>query len=252
MVKVIDIYKYIDSFAPFITSASFDNTGILVGNSEQDVTKVIVSLDITKDVVEEAVNKKAQLIVSHHPVIFNPIKSLPFDSVPALLIRNNLSAICAHTNLDISSEFGVNTCLAEMCGLCNCTKSDKGEVLFIAFTENGITAAQLAQKIKYGLGCERVAYTCVNENIEKVGVSSGAGGSEIFSAIAENCDAFITGEIKHHEIIAANEAGVSIFCVGHYKSEDIVINPLAQKLSQKFDGVEFIKSEVFNDKIQFV
>lgn len=252
MVKVIDIYKYIDSFAPFITSASFDNTGILVGNSEQGVAKAIVSLDITKDVVEEAVRKKAQLIISHHPVIFNPIKKLSFDSVPALLISNNLSAICAHTNLDISSKFGVNTCLADMCGLCNCIKSDKGEVLFIALTEKGITSAQLAQKIKSGLCCERVAYTCVNENIKKVGLSSGAGGSEIFSAIAEKCDAFITGEIKHHEIIAANEAGVSIFCVGHYKSEDIVINPLVKKMSQQFDGVEFIKSEVFTDKIQFI
>ena len=252
MTKVIDIYNYIDSFAPFDTSADFDNTGILVGDSDAEVTMAIVTLDITKEVVEESAELGAQLIVSHHPVIFNPLKRLTDDSVPALMIKNNLAAICAHTNLDLSEVFGVNTCLAAACGLSNCVFDKNSESLFMANTKRSLTAMQLAEQIKAGLGCENFAFTRVNNDIKKVGLCSGAGGDEIFTAASNGCDAFITGEIKHHEIIAANDSGVSVFCVGHYKSEDIVIKPLAEKLADRFADVKFMKSKVFTDRVEFL
>lgn len=215
MIKVIDIYNYIDSFAPFNTAMDFDNAGLLVGDGNSEVTSVLLALDITREVVEEAAAVGAQLIVSHHPVIFNPIKRLDFNSPPALLAANKISAICAHTNLDKSTVFGVNTTLAEACGLINCEAVPGEECLFSADTKEVLTSRELAEQIKSGLGCENLEYTAINDTIKKVYLCSGAGGDGIFAAVRCGCDAYITGEIKHHEILAANEGGVSVFVVGH-------------------------------------
>lgn len=250
MTTVKEIYDYIDSFAPFETQESYDNSGIIVGNGSRCVTKAIVSLDITREVVEEAVLLGANLIISHHPVIFSALKRLDFDSVPALLLKNGISAIAVHTNLDKSGEFGVNICLANAVGLKNvCAAAD---ILFVGETEKEVTSDELAEMIKSGLSCQGVSYTRMCKKISKVGICSGAGGSGIFLCKKFGCDAFITGEIKHHEIIAANEMGVSVFSLGHYKSEDVVIAPLAKKLRNKFQDTEFVKSKVFTDGITFI
>ncbi len=252
MTTVGDIYSYIDSIAPFSTAADFDNAGLLIGGAQLPVARVIVSLDITPQVAHEAHNLGAQLVVSHHPIIFNPLKNIAFDSAPALLVKYGIAALCAHTNLDKSLEFGVNTCLASACGLVNIAKPDPMKFLFTADTTQTLTAAQLAQQIKRGLSCESLAYTDSGKVIRKVGLCSGAGGDEIFAAAAAGCDAFITGEMKHHEILAANELSVSSYIVGHYRSEDIVIAPLAQRLAEKFPQVTFVKSEIYSDGVLFL
>ena len=104
MTKIVDIYNYIDSFAPFDTAMDFDNVGILVGDKNAEPTRTIVTLDVTDEVVAEAKEKSAQLIISHHPVIFNPLKRLPTDSVVYKLAQSGTAVISAHTNLDLSSD----------------------------------------------------------------------------------------------------------------------------------------------------
>ena len=108
MTKIVDIYNYIDSFAPFDIAMDFDNVGILVGDKNAEPTRAIVTLDVTDEVIDEAKEKSAQLIVSHHPVIFNPLKRLSADSVVYKLAQSGISVISAHTNLDLSSD-GTNT-----------------------------------------------------------------------------------------------------------------------------------------------
>lgn len=120
MKTVKEIYKIIDNIAPFDTSMDFDNCGILVGDVNAQVKKVLIALDITPEVVNEAVDLGAELIISHHPVIFKPIKRLMSNDVPYMLANKAISAICAHTNLDMSNP-GVNTCLAERLGIKNTT-----------------------------------------------------------------------------------------------------------------------------------
>lgn len=118
MSTVFDLYSAIDQFAPFSLSMDFDNTGILVGDRHQAVSKVLLALDCTMDVVNYAKEIGAQLIITHHPVIFHPIKRVNEDSVVYHLIRSQIAVISAHTNLDIAED-GVNDVLAQAIGLQN-------------------------------------------------------------------------------------------------------------------------------------
>ena len=118
MTCVRDVYAYIDSLAPFATAMEFDNAGLLVGSGKENVTKGLLSLDITPQAVERAEEIGAQLIVSHHPVIFSPLRRLSPESVPYRLVKSGIAAICAHTNLDMAA-LGANYCLAERLSLQN-------------------------------------------------------------------------------------------------------------------------------------
>lgn len=249
MTTVSSIYDFIDSFAPFSSAESWDNVGVLVGDKKSPVTKVLLSLDITNGVVEEAHDIGADLIVSHHPIIFGGLKKLSSDSPVYRAAKYDISCLCAHTNLDKSPVFGVNTALAAAIGLVDCRPCENNEILFTANTTEITDPGSLAFTIKKKLRMGAVPFTEYNMEIKKVGLCSGAGGSEIFSAIAEGCDAFVTGEIKHHELLAANEAGLSTFILGHYHSEDVVITPLAHKLSEVFPDISFEKSKTFGDGV---
>lgn len=249
MTRVTDIHEFIDSFAPFSSAEPWDNVGVLVGDSSAVISKAIVSLDITTDVLDEAKVSGAQLVISHHPIIFGGIKNVMVGTPVYKAVSQGITCLCAHTNLDKSPVFGVNICLAETVGLIGCHPSDDNELLFIAETKGDISSRELAETIKKNLSMSGVCFTDCGKKIHKVGMCSGAGGSEIFSAIDQGCDAFITGEIKHHELLAANSAGMSVFILGHYKSEDVVIQPLVDKLSQRFPDVEFVKSKEFSDGV---
>ncbi len=249
MTTVRDIYEYMDSFAPFASAEEWDNVGVLVGDKGAPVTKALLSLDITNEVVSEANEIGAELIISHHPIIFGGIKRVEASSPVYMAARFGITCLCAHTNLDKSPVFGVNTALAEAAGLTGCAPSEKNDILFIAKTTETLAPGDLAARLKKRLHMGGVAFTEYNMEINKVGLCSGAGGSEIYSAAEEGCDAFITGEIKHHELLFANASGISTFILGHYKSEDVVISPLAKRLSAAFPEVDFVKSGVFSDGV---
>lgn len=252
MTTIKDIAEFFESFAPAESAMDFDNVGLLVGNENTEVTKALLSLDITGEVVEEAKKLGCELIISHHPVIFNPIKRLDTGSVPYLLAQHGISALCMHTNLDLSDSFGVNLCLANAIGIKNVVKSDKGECLFVGKLEKETNMKIFAETVKASLNCDGLRYTDVKKGVKKVAVSSGAGGSEIFAAAQIGADVLVTGEIKHHEVNAANELGVNIIDAGHFKSEDVVILPLIKKLSDNFSDVVFTKSKAYSDNIKFI
>ncbi len=251
MATVNDILEFFEEFAPVESAMDFDNVGLLVGDKDKFVRRALVSLDITPEVVEEADRLGCELIISHHPVIFQPLKSLAAGSAPYLLAQKNISAVCMHTNLDLSEVFGVNLCLAEAVGLKNPIRSDKGECMFTGFLEKEMNADELAEHVKFALDCRGLRYTSANNSIKKVAVASGSGGSDIFAAAAEGCDALVTGEIKHHEINAANSLGVSVVEAGHFKSENVVISPLIKRLGGRFDDIIFTKSKIYGDKVKF-
>ena len=251
---ILEIYNFIDKIAPFETQMSFDNSGFLVGDENSDVSKVLLSLDISSDVINECKQLNASLIISHHPVIFHPLKSLKSNSIPYKLVKNNISAICAHTNLDLY-EKGVNYCLFNALCLNDVTPLtfyNKLPLGFCGIMSNETNAYNFANFVKDKLKCDNLRFTETNNKIKKVAVSSGSGGSSVIHAIEKQCDAFVTGEIKHSDILLANENNLSIFDVGHFKSENIVIPYLKELLQKEFNMVEFVESKVFSDKIKFI
>lgn len=247
---VQDILQYTETFAPLNTGADFDNCGILVGDENSVVTKVVVALDITTDVVKRAKEKGAQLIISHHPVIFSPLKKVLKGTAVYELVKNDITALCLHTNLDLSPIFGVNTELAKSLGIENGSFAE-GTYGYIGELKEEMTAKEFAQIVKDSLDCKGVKYTDKN-SVKKVCVSSGAGAEELFTAIKKGCDLFLTGEMKHHLYIEAIEKGIAVVEVGHFKSEDIVINPLIDKLKENFPNIEFVKTTAVIDNVNYL
>lgn len=254
MATIYEIYEYINGIAPFATAMDFDNAGFLIGDGEAEVTKALVTLDITPQSVRQAQEGGAQLIVSHHPVIFHPLKRLMSGSVPYLLASAGIGAICAHTNLDMA-QGGVNDCLADALGL-----SHREGVAFCGQLPccimGDLTCTMepraFAAFVKEKLSCLGVRYVAGTRPVRTVALCSGAGGEFLFDAVEKGADAFVTGEVKHHEILAAKEAGITLVDGGHFKTEDIAMEPLCQRLSRAFPQTEFTLEENADDGIRYL
>lgn len=254
MTTILNIYEFLDKIAPFGTALEFDSCGLLVGNFNKETDKVLLTLDITKNVVEEAQKTGAQLIVSHHPVIFKPLSEIRFNSTIHLLSKFEISAICAHTNLDVASK-GVNYCLAKKLSLSNLEPLVYEENQPLGITgelENEMEIEEFATHVKNALACKGVRYTSVNNKIKRVAVCSGSGGEFVDDAVKKSADAFVTGEIKHSQILKANEKNLMIVDAGHYKTENVIIEPLKSELEKHFKDINFFISETFTDKIEYL
>lgn len=246
MVTAGDIYGYIDGFAPFDSAMSFDNPGLLVGSFSSPVETTVLSLDITPAVVQEAAELGAQLIVSHHPVIFDPLKRLDSESAPYLLAQHGITAICAHTNLDMAPG-GVNVCLAEQLELHHVQMLAEYENTGLPEALMGETARpysprEFAEFVKSALHCDGLRYTDGGREITRVGICGGGGADLFYPAEQAGCQAFVTGESKHNILLDAENMGVTLVDAGHFYTEDIVILPLSNQLSRQFPGIRFIKS----------
>lgn len=234
------LYGKLDELAPFRTQEKWDNSGLLAGDPDAEVTKALLVLDITPEAVEEAARLGAQLIISHHPVIFHPLKALEPGTAPTLLAWRGIAAICSHTCLDKAL---VNDCLAAALGL--------EEVLPFAAGEDGIpmgrigtlprpaSPAEFAAAAAERLGAP-VRYNRGGRTIRRVAVLGGAGGDLIGEAAATGADALVTGEAKHHEYLDAARLGITLFDGTHYATERVVLAPLAERLSAAFPEVEFL------------
>lgn len=252
MRTVQEILDWFETFAPVHTAMDFDNVGLLVGDGTAEIRRALLALDITPAVVKEAAARGCELIISHHPVIFQPLKRLEPRSAPYLLARYDIAAVCMHTNLDLSETFGVNTCLADLLDVEHLRRSDKGECLFVGELPRALPLDAFVRHTKKALRCDMLRYTAVKPTVKTVAVASGAGGSDIFAAAQEGADVLVTGEIKHHEINAANDLGVNIIDAGHFKSENVVIDRLQSKLETAFPEVTFAISEAYTDGIRYM
>ena len=254
MATVKSIYEFLDKIAPFNTALEFDNCGLLVGDFNKEADKVLLTLDITKNVVEEAREIGAQLIISHHPIIFKSLSEIRFNSTVHLLSKFEISAICAHTNLDIAPK-GVNFCLAEKLALSNLEMlvyEENQPLGLIGELQSNMDPKEFALHIKNKLGCKGLRYTATDKKIKKVAVCSGSGGEFVIEAMKKGADAFVTGEIKHSQILKANEENLIIVDAGHYKTENVITEPLKNELEKHFSNVEFFITETFTDKIEYL
>lgn len=233
MAKVKDFYGYLNSIAPFETQEDWDNSGMLVGDMDTEVKKVAVVLDITHEEIKKAKAIGADLIISHHPVIFSPVKSVTKGSVPYELVASSINALCCHTPLDIA-DGGTNDSLAKLLGI-EVTRAE--DPILRLGTVEPTTAENLAGKIAKALNT-KVRYADAGRKIEKIAICTGAGCSLIEAA--GEIDAFITGDASHHNFLDCIQAGITLIAAGHYETEIVVVPVLVKKLQAQFPDIEII------------
>lgn len=252
MAAVKEIYQLIDNFAPFETQMDFDNAGFLVGRGDSAVERVLVALDITKVVVEEAVRRGCQLIVSHHPVIFGGVKSVTDETVTGrvllALAENGLSAICAHTNLD-AAEGGVNDCLACTLGLQDTKPLNEEKIGRIGTLSCEKPLEQFLSDVVKLLSCNGLRYRDGGRPVHRVAVGGGACGEYIPQAIAQGCDTFVTADLRYNDFL--DTQGLNLIDAGHFPTEDVVCQEIVRRLRETFPELEVTKSAVHGDAVKF-
>lgn len=224
------IFDLLDSFAPFNTAMEWDNVGLLIGDRTAEVFAAVVALDVTTPVINRAKETGANLIITHHPVIFHPIKSVVAGDIPYELIRNNISVISAHTNLDIA-EGGVNDMLASKLALHDIKPFVNEDCVGrIGSLPQEMTAAQTAEYIKERLS-SNIWFTDCGKKIRTLALVGGAGEDYCFDSRA--ADGYLTGEVRHNVYIDAQNAGIQIFTAGHHETEAVVLNMLTDRIKQE-------------------
>ncbi len=234
---VYDIYDFLDEKYDFSSALEYDNVGLLVGDGREKVTGVLVCLDCTDEAVTEAVKMGANLIVTHHPVIFDPLKSVTEQSLVYRLIRNGISVISAHTNLD-QADGGVNDALAEAIGLENIEKVADSEGFFYRIGEvaEPVSSETLAKTVGEKLNLP-VKYVGSSAFIKRVAVCSGSGGSMLPDVLDAGVDAFVTADVKHNVFMEAHAAGLTLIDAGHFNTEDIITERLFDVLNSNFPDI---------------
>ncbi len=251
------VLEFLNTIAPFSTAESYDNTGLLSGCADTVVTGIAACLDITEEIINEAVLKNANLIVSHHPVIFHPMKRVLSDSPVYMLIRNDISAIAVHTNFDMS-EGGVNDALLELLGwesvgVIEQTQPNGLGIGAVADLPLGFTAKALAEHCKQCLDLESVKYCEGNDHaITRVGVCSGSGGDLLQRAKALGCQALVTGDVKHSVWIEAHSLGMALIDAGHYGTEKCASHRIAALLSRAFPEIPVFAAECEKEPCSYV
>lgn len=230
MLTVQDVYDFINDRAPFDTQVEYDNSGLLVGDPAQEVHAIQMALDVTDRVIDEAIANGVNLIVTHHPLMFSPIKRLVEtehqSAMLCRLIRGGISLISAHTNLDQAAN-GCNDVLAERIGLTGVT--GEGFVRVGSLTQP-MTAQAFADQAAAALGDVVRIMGDPDVRVTRVGVCSGAGADEWRTAAQMGADAFLTGEAKHHLALDAAAQGVVLFEAGHRATEEPAIFALGSAL----------------------
>ena len=246
MVKVGDITELMEKTAPEGLKEEWDNVGLQTGSYENSVSGILLALDITESVINEAVMLDCNMIVTHHPLIFAPLKKVtedePVGKLVSALIKNDISFFCAHTNLD-KAEGGVNDCLAEKIGLFDISGlgAEEPSIGRIGTLPYEMSLEEFAYKVKESLGCSGVRYSGDGrKRVKTVALCSG-GGSDMFSeGVKEGADVFLTGEVKHHHALFAEQTGISFVEAGHFETENVVLEQLSDILISNFDIPVFI------------
>ena len=262
MTTVGDVLRYLETIAPAYMKESWDNVGLLCGSRSTRVSKILVALDPFEHVCREAADWGAELIVTHHPIIFQPMKSVTDDTSIGrgilLLCRHGISAINAHTNLDCAPG-GVNDVFAQKLGLKNI------QVISPAGTnEEGIPYGLLRRGevdeqslesfldlVKKQLGCEGLRYVIGGKPVRKVAVGGGSCAGAMLEALDAGCDTFVTADIKYNQFWDAHDLGLNLIDAGHFHTENPVVTVLAERIAANFPDVEVKISENHHDCMKF-
>jgi len=266
MGTVREVYEFLCKIAPIEMKMDFDNVGLLVGRRDSTVTKILVSLDITNDVIAEASDFGAELIVSHHPLFFS-LKSVTDDDLTGKkiikLLSGGMSAICMHTNLD-AARGGVNDMLATAAGIAD--YYNEAELLAedgvlatgqafsygrVGYLKNPLSFSDYLRVLSKELPADGLRYYDAGRDVYKVAVVGGSGGDMLEHAIRHGCDTFVTADIKYNLFLEAKELGMNLIDGGHYCTENVVTGILSDKLAIEFPDTEILVSKRHGQVVQF-
>jgi dinuclear metal center YbgI/SA1388 family protein len=270
MVKIKDILEILNKIAPFDIAEDWDNSGLQAGNSTWKVSRIMIGLDVTMPLMEAAKNTDSDLVLTHHPLLITPEKKIDFQTMPGSAVcaaaQNHISIIAMHTNLDkadaglndyFTSRIGIENTLPflphKYTGLTDGLVQDNEKsspcrtgLGRIGQLDSPLPLNDLAERIKNDLGLVNVRVTGdMARTVGKVAVCTGSGGSLVDEFIRSGADVYITGDVKYHEARQVEAASKALIDVGHFGSEHMAVDLLAEQLTSEFStaglNVEIIK-----------
>ena len=268
--KIKDVICTLERFAPLPLQESYDNAGLQVGLTETEVSGVLLCLDVTEDVIAEAIDMECNLIVAHHPLLFRGLKCVSdktqVQRCVRMAIQNDIAIYAAHTNLDNAVD-GVNYCIAERLGLVDVglmqprrvvvsvdgrerqVQAGSGVIGYLPVAEDSLA---FLQRVKQCFGVE-----CLQHNellarpVQCVALCGGAGEFLLDEAIAHGADAFLTGEMSYHHFFG-HEQEIQLAVMGHYQSEQFTIGLLHQYLEDELPGVSLFRTTIVTNPIKYL
>ena len=252
MIKVKDIYDFIGEISPYDYQCEWDNCGLLVGDMDKEVRKIGICLDGTMATLKSAIENGVDLIITHHPVIFAPQKSFTKGNIAFEAASAGISILSAHTCLDCAED-GINDVLCEILGVENTVgvPSDDCTVPMARIGEVAeVTAVVFSKMVAERLGtvCRLVKGS---RNVKKVAVCGGSAFDFFFKAVQMGADTYVTGEMKHHELLVAQDMGINLIVAGHYETEKPAMIRLKEKIASRFAETEVVMLDE-NNPVEYV
>ena len=243
--KLEDIMNFLEKKYNPELAEKWDNSGLIVGRKESNISAIIVCLDVTADVIDQAVASRAELIISHHPLIFSEIKRITSDTLLGekilRLAENKISVYSMHTNVDSAAD-GLNDFILEKLDLNgeksiwikneSIPESGLGRIMEL---KKEMSISEICTLIKKKLNLENIRIAGEKKKVKKIAILTGAGGS-LIPEVDKTVDLYITGDLKHHETLDALEVGLTLIDIGHYESENIFSELIKRDLSEFFNG----------------
>lgn len=260
MIIVNDIINKMESLAPTYLKEDFDNVGLMVGDRNKVVNKVLLALDCTLKVIEEAKKEEVDLIITHHPLIFRKPSNITTDTLQGKkiieLIKNDISLYSSHTNLD-SVENGLNHTIVSVLGFGESTLLEKNKNITsaglgrIVNLHKEIKLEDLIEQVKNKLNINNLRVVRGTDTVSKIAIINGSGQDFIGKAMSLGVDTVITGDTTYHFASDYKEMGINILDVGHFASEQIIFFNVMKQIESKFNNVIFIRSSVEEDPFTF-
>lgn len=218
--KVAQVVEWLNAFAPFDSAESFDNVGLLLGDANADVHSVLFAMDLTESLARKAEQTGAELIITHHPFIFHALKRIDYTGPQGralqTLIQGRINVVAAHTNWD-KAPGGVSDSLAQALGLRDIVSAD--DYCRVGSLPAPLSPEALSEHVRRALRIVPRCYPASDAPITRVAVAGGAYGEGYLAALAAGAQAYVVGEIAHHEILDAWSRGLSLYDAGHFPTE---------------------------------
>ena len=259
--RVFEIIKWMEELAPRELALDYDNVGLIIGDRNQEVHKVLVALEITDEIINRIAEEHIDLVISHHPLIFKGVKSILEEDVIGRklirLIKSNTAVYAAHTNLDKAQE-GLNSYLIKKLGLHD-VDTEFGDVRYAHVKKQKLL--NFVQNIRKKLQLDYIHYVGDEEKIvSKIGICTGSGMSYYLEAVNKGADVYLSGDLKYHEAVQAMELGIPIIDATHYGTEIIVVDLLYSYLLRKWEetqavsesSLEIIKEDRYQNPIKTI